>query len=208
MQIFKIDWQATFRAILYWRELFRPDPRLPVRLKGTISRISLFFKRMNLRKKYSVLILLLMVPTTIWGLVEVDFNNTDNYRDLEIEGSPAFKFFAEEITEFLQKVADRELPPDSTLSITFTQVDMAGAYEPWRGPDFTDMRIYKSIYPPVLKFRYQLVADDGQVLKEGTTKLTDMNYQTLGNSRQLDMVEFLYEKELLKRWIKKDLAKL
>lgn len=175
---------------------------------GNPVSILLVLEAVMIGRKPLPIYVFLLLPTFLWALVEVDFNNTDNYRDLEIEGNPALKFFAEEMADFLEKVADKELPPDSTLAITFTQVDMAGAYEPWRGPDFADLRIYKSIYPPVLEFRYQLVADDGQVLKEGTAKLTDVNYQMLGTPMKVDMVEFFYEKELLKRWIKKDLAKL
>jgi ABC-type transport system substrate-binding protein len=141
------------------------------------------------------------------GVVEVDFNNTDNYADIEVAGSKAYAFFAREMTKTIEKVAEKELPPDSTLSITFTQVDLAGAYEPWHGPDFNDIRIYKNIYPPRLEFTYQLVADDGQILKEGKATLTDNNYQRAGSPIKADTVEFYYEKELIKEWVKKDLAK-
>lgn len=143
-----------------------------------------------------------------YGLVEVDFNNTDHYTDLEIEGNPAYEYFAREMTKFLAKVADKELPPDSTLSITFTQVDMAGAYEPWRGPDYQDIRIFKSIYPPRLEFKYQLVADDGQVLKEGTAKLSDLTYLDTRNPIRADNDLLYYEKEMMRKWIRNKLSKI
>lgn len=143
-----------------------------------------------------------------YALVEVDFNNTDNYVDLEIEGNQAYEYFANEMTEFLAKVADKELPPDSTLSITFTQIDLAGAYEPWRGPDYQDIRIYKSIYPPRLEFSYQLVADDGQVLKEGTAKLSDLTYLSNRNPIRAETDILYHEKELLRDWIRNKLSKI
>ena len=151
---------------------------------------------------------LLISVVSSYALVEVDFNNTDKYVDLEIEGNRAYEYFAKEMTKFLAKVADKELPPDSTLSITFTQVDMAGAYEPWRGPDYQDVRIYKSIYPPRLEFSYQLVADDGQVLKEGTTKLSDLTYLDMRNPIRAENDLLYYEKEMMRDWIRNKLSKI
>ena len=40
------------------------------------------------------------------------------------------------------------VPEGDKLTITFTDIDLAGDFEPWRGPQWDEVRIVKAIYPP------------------------------------------------------------
>ena len=102
--------------------------------------------------------------------------------------------------EFLEQRAPRYLADGQLLTITFTDIDLAGDFEPYHGPNFTDVRIVKDIYPPRLNFTYKLVDASGAVLKEGQEKLVDMNFQmTIRPSDAQDSIH--YEKAMLDSWL-------
>jgi len=152
------------------------------------------------------LLFLLGIPAA-FGLVEVELQNVEHYHDIEFEGHEDPARFSSEMREYLKKAVDKHLPEGFTLSVTFTQVDLAGEYEPWRGTDYHTIRIMKSIYPPRLEFNYQLYAKDGSLIEEGDARLTDLNYLTKANPVQEKNEVLYYEKELLKRWIRNELGK-
>ena len=56
------------------------------------------------------------------------------------------------ILESLQLFLNEQIPhyvaAAQKLTITFNDIDMAGDFEPWRGPDASHVRIIKEIYPP------------------------------------------------------------
>jgi hypothetical protein len=97
------------------------------------------------------------------------------------------------------------VPDGDHLTLTFTDIDLAGDFEPWHGPNWDDIRIVKDIYPPRFAFTYQLTDPAGQVLKSGKENLLDMAFQmriTLNNSDPLR-----YEKDILKDWMDRKLGK-
>jgi hypothetical protein len=84
--------------------------------------------------------------------------------------------------------------------MTFTDIDLAGEFEPQRGPDFNNVRIIKDIYPPRLTFTYKLTDASGAVLKEGQEKLVDLSFQM--SATVIDNNDPLhYEKSMLKDWL-------
>ena len=68
--------------------------------------------------------------------------------------------------------------------MTFTDVDFAGDFEPWRGAQGDDIRIIKDIYPPDYKFTWSVTNAAGQVVKQGNEDLSDMDFS--GMHRSLD----------------------
>ncbi len=104
------------------------------------------------------------------------------------------------LSDFLVNEAGRLVPAGCKLSMTFTDIDLAGAFEPWRGPQFDDIRIVKDIYPPRFKFSYMLTDAAGRVLLQGRENLLDLNFQ---NRLVLDRQDPLcYEKDILKDWMR------
>ncbi len=147
-----------------------------------------------------------------YGYVELllDPNKVGDFKDLSLHGRDGPKVnqkFSEEMVEHLQRLLDKHLPPDSTLSIVITEVDMAGEYEFWRPPPEDTIRIMKDIYSPRIEFSYVLTGDDGAVLKKGEVVLTDSYY--LQNLRTLRSQSdpLYYEKELIRDWVLNDLRR-
>ena len=127
-------------------------------------------------------------PEKFTDVKDSDFG-TDKGRDAILE----------RIREYIVERADKALPAGQKLVITFTDIDLAGEYEPWRGPQFSDVRIVKSIYPPRLKFSYKITDATGKTVKEGKEDLRDLAFEMRLTSDRQDTLR--YEKDILRDWI-------
>lgn len=143
-------------------------------------------------------------PAAQKNRVEVVFDHPENFTDVKDsqmgseKGRDGYLGF---IKEHLQERAQRYLEEGQTLAVTFTNIDMAGDFEPWRGAEYSDVRIVKEIYPPRMNFSYKLVNASGAVVKEGEEKLIDMSFQT--NASLFNANDSLrYEKAMLDNWLR------
>lgn len=132
--------------------------------------------------------------------VTVTFQDPDNFTDVaEDFPNSASEYYLNELRDCVQKEAALRLPAGSKLSVTFTDIDLAGMLR----PDRNNVRLMTSTTIPRAQLKFQLVGADGQVLQEGERKLSDMNYQMsigiIGRNEPL-----YYDKELLKDWIAKE----
>lgn len=59
------------------------------------------------------------------------------------------------------------VPVGGILAVTFTDVDMAGDFEPWQGFRWDEIRVVKEIYPPRLQLAFWLTDASGEIVKEG-----------------------------------------
>ena len=102
--------------------------------------------------------------------------------------------------------ASRILTAGQRLDIEVTDVDLAGEYEPWRGPNLNDVRIVKSIYPPRIDLAFTLYGADGAILRQGSRKLRDLSFleRNAGNSQD----SLRYEKSMIDRWLRQGVDKL
>ena len=82
----------------------------------------------------------------------------------------------ETLKEYLTTRGVRGLLPGQKLSLTITEVDLAGDFEPWRGGQWADVRIVKDIYPPRFSLVFRLTNVDGTVVKAGKRELRDMAF--------------------------------
>ena len=113
------------------------------------------------------------------ALVEVNYESPERFTDMSRSfGSPrgADAGYLDELRNHLQTAAADRLPAGYTLSVTITDVDMAGDFEPQRGAEFSDVRIVKSIYPPRIDLRYRLTGPDGVVRSEGDRRLRNTSF--------------------------------
>ncbi|MDI1318859.1 MAG: DUF3016 domain-containing protein [bacterium] len=142
--------------------------------------------------------------------VKVVFDHPENYTDLkdsgmDMDNARGREYFLPLLKEHLEKEAGRRLAPGQKLIITFTDIDLAGDFEPWRGPQLSDVRIVKEIYLPRLKLTFQLTDADGRVSKEGERKLTDLAYQ-MRITRAFRDDPLRYEKDILDDWLQLEFA--
>ena len=136
--------------------------------------------------------------------VAVNFHEADKFTDVrETFGSNPSEFYLEQLSEHLQRKASDRLPPGQKLTVTFTDIDLAGDFLP-TNVKMQDVRIIKEIYMPHMALNFKITDADGRVIKEGVRKLTDMNFMgkigLIGRDQPL-----YYDKELLSDWINKEL---
>lgn len=77
------------------------------------------------------------------------------------------KSLTEFFTAHIDQLAKRYLTADERLGITVKDIDLAGRYEPERGPNFQNVRIYRDITFPPMTLSFRLLGPDGKVLIEG-----------------------------------------
>lgn len=136
----------------------------------------------------------------------VDFSNHEDFRDVAIHGrhdTRGREIIFRELERHLNHLASRYLQDGERLEVVFHDIDMAGDFEEWRGPRFSDVRIVRDIYPPRLKFGWQVIGAEGVVLGEGVEDLTDLAFNWSINPIDRDYSR--YEKELLSSWARRAL---
>ncbi len=123
----------------------------------------------------------------------------DSAMDTE-EGSAAI---LASLRDYLVREAKYFVPEGCKLTMTFTDIDLAGEFEPWRGPQFDNVRIIKSIYPPRFKFSYTLADSTGRVVREGREDILDTAFDLRLTLDRDDPLHF--EKDILKDWMRRQL---
>lgn len=111
--------------------------------------------------------------------------------------------YMEKLRQFLVRKATPMLAPGQHLSITFTDIDLAGGFEPWRGPRMGNVRILSQQYPPRFDFHFKLTDANGKVVREGTRKLTNLTYLMDQAARPGDSDPLRYDKGLLEKWLRR-----
>ena len=109
------------------------------------------------------------------------------------------------LADHLQQRATARLPDGQQMDVTITDIQRAGSFEPWLGPDYSHVRMMRDIYPPRMTLQVRITDQDGQVLSEGEYKLSDMNYlhsapATLNRSDPLR-----HEKRMIDDWVRRKL---
>ncbi len=138
--------------------------------------------------------------------VQVTFADPDKFSDVRDAYMPSEQgqsAYLEIVRQHVEKSAGKYVTEGQKLEVTFTNIDMAGEFEPWGGSDRQDVRIVKDIYPPRADLSFKLTDAEGAVIKEGTRELRDLNFMMNLSLRRDEQLHFL--KELLNDWIEKDL---
>jgi class 3 adenylate cyclase len=139
--------------------------------------------------------------------VTVVFANPEKFTDIrdnssDYDNERGRERYLPVIEEYLQQLGESRLAPGQKLTITFTDIDLAGDFEPWRGPQFNDVRIIKEIYIPRMTFSFKLTDANGQVVKEGERKLQDLSFQMRIDGFRDDPLR--YEKSMLGDWLREE----
>jgi hypothetical protein len=107
-----------------------------------------------------------------------------------------------QLKAYLIKQGQAVLRPGQSLHVDITDIRLAGAYEPWRGPQWSYVRIMRDIYSPRIDLNFRLVDHDGNVLREGKRVLRGLNYLHSGVGRPAATgASLYYDKALLRRWL-------
>ncbi|MCZ6674017.1 MAG: DUF3016 domain-containing protein [Verrucomicrobia bacterium] len=140
----------------------------------------------------------------LFATVEVVFENPEEYRDIDYgdhQTKRGIKIHLPRLEQHILKLGKRYLKDGQTLTMNVTDIDLAGDYEPWRSPDFDDIRIVKSIYPPRISFSYEFKDSEGNILKSGEEKLVDLAFDFRVRISSYD--DLFYDKEMITDWMRK-----
>ncbi|NVK54482.1 MAG: DUF3016 domain-containing protein [Alteromonadaceae bacterium] len=137
-------------------------------------------------------------------LVEITWQEPESYTDVRPSNESRKRFrerVFSELDDYFNKLAEG-LPAGQTLSITVTDVDLAGQVWPTFGTGAQDIRIIESMYIPRMTFSYQLKHGE-QVMKSAEVSLKEMSF--MNNASRFRRNEpFAYEKFMIKRWFSQE----
>jgi hypothetical protein len=152
---------------------------------------------------------LIASATTLPDNVSVGYRDPQNFTEAKrSSGVHVIRpdAYLEPLRVYIAQRAARILAPGQRLDIVVTDVDRAGEYERWRGPDFDDVRIIRDVYPPRIDLDFTLYGADGKVLRSGHRTLRDAAF--LSSSSPIDQDSLRYEKALVDLWLRRGADKL
>jgi hypothetical protein len=141
--------------------------------------------------------------------VEVVFDHPDKFTDIKDAYVPSEKgqqAILDQIRDFIVSRASRMVPEGFRFTMTFSDIDLAGEYEPWRGPQWDTVRIIKPVYPPAFRFTYAVTDRAGKVVRQGSEFFRDSGFQFRATLDQSDSLH--YEKDALDDWLRSHLGDL
>ena len=147
-------------------------------------------------------------PKTV-ARAEVNFFEPKKFTDVKDSSMGEYDrtTYLDQIRDHLLEQAKYYVPDGHRLSVTFTDIDMAGDFEPWRGPRFDDIRIVKDIYPPRMVLTFRLTDAEGNVVKEGKRDLRDLAFMMkITMAFRDDSVR--HEKALLDDWLRSEFPRV
>ncbi|MCB5187104.1 DUF3016 domain-containing protein [Methylobacillus caricis] len=157
--------------------------------------------------KYVVFLLmsLVLLPASATELpkppVTVEYISPEKFTDVSsIDHGPPNSSYLDQLSKHVMKKAATYLSQGEQLTISITDIDMAGGFEPWRTPG-NDIRMIRHIYPPRIELAYQLYDAGGELLKEGKERLINLNYQLNMLPASTDTMR--HEKALMDDWLAK-----
>jgi hypothetical protein len=139
--------------------------------------------------------------------VSVSFVEPEKFTDARrVELAPTSAGVLRELETFLVETGGRYLPATTKLSIRVTDIDLAGDFELFRGPQADQVRITKGLYPPRIILEFEVIDSTAAVVRSGKRDLTDLNYQLRNVYPREDYLR--YEKDILRDWLRAELGVL
>ena len=110
------------------------------------------------------------------------------------------------LQSFLITTVAPYVPENMQLNIRITNIDLAGDFESFRGPQADHVRIVRGLYPPRISLEFEVIEDAATVVKAGKRELTDIDYQRRSAYPQGDYLR--YEKDILRDWLRAEFSDL
>jgi hypothetical protein len=142
------------------------------------------------------------------GLVRVMFIAPEKFTDVSDGWSSPDHYRDHVLAEFKSQIeasARDYVTGGSQLEIKVTDIDLAGNIEPWRGPEFSHIRILRDIYPPRMELEFRLIGANGKVISEGKRRLMNPGYLMGSALPASDPLRF--DKEIIRRWIRQEFGR-
>ncbi len=144
-------------------------------------------------------------PAAAAPSVQVEYVDPEKFSDITDSyfgsGETVRVAHLEALRKHIQMRAGNLLTGGQNLTVTITEIDRAGHFEPWR-PFANDARIIRDSYPPRINLYFKLTSSDGALIKNGQRKLRDPAFLTTTTMYHNDPLR--HEKALLDDWLKRD----
>jgi hypothetical protein len=140
---------------------------------------------------------------------EVTFSHPEKYadvRDSYTESERGRDAILAQLESYIIQKAQAYVPEGQKLLLSVSDVDLAGDFEPWRGPQGTDVRVVRDVYPPKVDLEFKLVGPDLKVLKEGKRQLRDLAFMSRLSISNNDSLH--YEKALIDDWLQNEFKRV
>jgi hypothetical protein len=167
---------------------------------------------MSMKKVLSALVLPLLSVGLVTafsaepGNVHIRFVQPEKFSDFRIQGreeNVSAGLFRDQVSSYLAPIVAKRFPGDN-LTLTFTDIDLAGRIDPSKTRKLNDIRIDRNIASPLrLYFDYTLTNSNGKILASGSKSLVDADYlyRYTYYPDQAKSATLFYEKVTLSRWI-------
>lgn len=136
------------------------------------------------------------------GIVSVTYEDPAGFDQGRVGGretAQARRAWVNALSQYLAERAAPRLAQGQRLEVHLTDVQRAGNFEPWRGPQGADVRIVRDIYPPRIDLRFKWLGADGRLLREGSRQLRDPTFMMRPDLHPNDPLR--HEKSLLDDWL-------
>ena len=148
-----------------------------------------------------ILCFLLVTPIASAQFI-IEWIDPLDFRDATYDNGPrserSTQIVLNDLERYFTRNAKRHFGDRAQLSMTVTQLDLAGDFEAWRGREYFDVRIVRPIYPARIEFSYSLKSPDGTLLAQGSEKLlNDLFTRPLNSSFE----NYPYIKEIVDDWM-------
>jgi hypothetical protein len=140
------------------------------------------------------------------GNIRISFDRPEKFSDFRIQGrqeNVSAGIFRDEVSSYLSPIVANRFP-GSTLSLKFTDIDLAGRIDLSKTRRLSNVRIDRNIASPLrLYFDYALSDSRGKIVASGSKSLVDSDYlyryTYYPNQTRSDTL--FYEKATLNRWL-------
>lgn len=140
----------------------------------------------------------------------VEFIDPESFTDARLSHEPVEEgrpVVLRQLREAVESLAEKHLQPGEFLVVRFTDVDMAGTFQPWAGINIIDQRVVSRSHPPRVVFEFALHDPEGRIIAEGTERLWDPDFLQ-GRSSADGRGAVYYETEMLRDWFRRELKEL
>jgi len=140
--------------------------------------------------------------------VQVTFVAPEKFTDVSDEWSSSDGNRSHVLAEFkaqIESLARNYITGGRHLEVKVTDIDLAGDFEPWRGPDFSHIRILREIYVPRVTLEFRLIDAEGKVLNEGKRQLANPGYLMTSALPTNDPLR--YDKENIREWMRREFGR-
>jgi hypothetical protein len=140
--------------------------------------------------------------------VRIGFVHPERFTDFRIQGRSeiaSVPIFRADISAYLSPLVAKRFPGE-ILTLTFTDIDLAGRLEPWRIRRFNDVRFDRDLQSPLrLYFNYTLTDSKGTVLAGASQSLLNQDYlyRYFNYPTTLRVLPLFYEQVTLANWVRR-----